>query len=89
MLLGSLPVLLRGGVRYLVDIVGLELSCSYGVYRVSTVPKRKIMGTGSLYGIVRCFPEVPLTDCDGNGADVLVSYVFDSKWGFRRAIVIC
>ena len=47
------------------------------------------MGTGSLYGIVHCFPEVLLTDCDGNGADVLVCYVFDSKWGFKQVVVIC
>lgn len=47
------------------------------------------MGTGSLYGIVHCFPEVLLTDCDGYGVDVLVCYVFDSKWGLKRVIVIC
>lgn len=47
------------------------------------------MGTGSLYGIVRCFPEVLLTDWDGYGVDVLVCYVFDSKWGLKQVITIC
>lgn len=45
--------------------------------------KKKIMGTGSLCGIVQRFPDVLLTDCDGNGADVLVCYVFDGQWGLN------